>query len=125
MTTTGKNYFTPKELSCSCCGENRFNPATLAKFNELRGLVGKSLPMSSGYRCPAYNTARGYTQTHATGQAGDLYVSGITAFLVNKYAAQVGFTGIGVRQKGSSRIIHLDDLHANLPSRPRPHIWSY
>lgn len=124
MTKT-KNYFSTKELSCPCCGVNKFSLATLAKFNNLRELVGESLIMSSGYRCEAYNKSKGWTQTHATGQAGDLCVTHITAYLVNKFAVTAGFTGIGISQKGRKRFIHLDDLGAMLPKRPRPHIWSY
>lgn len=120
-----KNYFTEEELSCPCCGVNGFNPETLKRFNVLRELLGEALPMTSGYRCGAYNKARGWTQTHATGQAGDLGVSHITAYLVIKEAPKLGFTGIGVKQKGNRRCIHLDDLPAMLPDRPRPHIWSY
>ena len=81
--------------------------------------------MTSGYRCEAYNTKRGWTQTHATGQAGDLEVSHKVAFRVAKYAFSVGFTGMGISQKGKKRFIHLDDLVEMLPKRPRPHLWSY
>ncbi len=118
------SYFTEEELSCPCCGGSEFNQATLAKFNELRELVGEALPMSSGYRCPDYNTIRGFTQTHSTGQAGDLAVSHRLAYLIVSYALECGFTGIGVSQKGQGRFIHLDDLE-QADKRPRPHIWSY
>lgn len=119
-----QNYFTEKEQSCPCCGENRFNPHTLKRFNALRHFLGFSMQMTSGYRCEAYNTAKGYTQTHATGQAGDIACTHWQAFMINKHHARFGFTGIGIRQKGSSRFIHLDDL-GEVPGRPRPHIWSY
>jgi hypothetical protein len=33
----------------------------------------------------------------------------------------MGFTGIGVQQKGSRRFIHLDVLQ----NPPRPNVWSY
>lgn len=118
------NYFA-NETPCPCCGTNRFDHLTLKKFNLLREIVGFPLVMSSGYRCEAYNTKKGYTQTHATGQAGDLAVSHEVAFLVLKFAIQIGFTGIGVSQKGKTRFIHLDDLVRKLPERPRPHVWSY
>lgn len=120
-----KNYFSERELSCPCCGVNGFKPETLARFNALREEVGEALPMTSGYRCAAYNTACGFTQTHATGQAGDLGVSYITAFYVLKEAPKLGFTGIGIKQKGDKRFIHLDDLSPIPATRPRPHIWSY
>lgn len=121
-----KNYFTEEELSCPCCGENKFSEETLKKFNKLRHDLGRPLPMSSGYRCEAYNALKGYTQTHATGQAGDLNVSHELAFDIVALASDYGFTGVGVSQKGNvkGRFIHLDDLPA-ANSRPRPHIWSY
>lgn len=120
-----KNYFTEDELSCPCCGENKFNPETLVKFNMLREACGFALPMTSGYRCPAYNEAKGYTQTHSTGQAGDLQVHRTQAYLVLLEAFKLGFTGIGIAQKGdsSTRFIHLDDLSPE--EHPRPTIWSY
>jgi hypothetical protein len=40
-----------------------------------------------------------------------------------KYALNAGFTGIGVKQTGVNRIIHLDTLTA--PDYPRPTVWSY
>ena len=36
----------------------------------------------------------------------------------------VGFTGIGVNQKGGARFLHLDTIESS-PARPRPTIWSY
>lgn len=120
-----ENYFTNEELVCPCCGVNKFSAVTLGKFNKLRESVGEPLVMSSGYRCPAYNKKIGATDTHETGHAGDLEVSHRTAYLVNKYAVVVGFTGIGISQKGNKRFMHLDDLDELLPERPRPHIWSY
>lgn len=121
-----KNYFTEEELSCPCCGVNGFKPATLARWNSFREHLGFPLPMTSGYRCKEYNEFHGYTQTHATGQAGDIQVSYTKAFKVMQSAPLFGFTGIGVSQKGDpkKRFIHLDDLGA-APKRPRPHIWSY
>lgn len=119
-----RNYFTYKELSCPCCGVNGFKPKTLARFNKMRELADFGMPMTSGYRCAAYNTACGYTQTHATGQAGDVAVSHKQADRLLELAYIVGFTGKGVKQKGSKRFLHFDDL-PEAAGRPRPHIWSY
>lgn len=118
------NYFTEEELSCPCCGENKFNLLTLNKFNALREALGFAMIMTSGYRCEAYNTLKGFTQTHATGQAGDIACSHKQAHAINKFHTDFGFTGIGINQKGSKRFIHLDDLE-EAAGRPRPHIWSY
>jgi len=121
---TDKNYFTEEEQSCSCCGENKVNPSTLKRLNTLRAFLGFSLPASSMYRCPAHNKAKGYTQSHATGQCSDIEASHKRAYAIIKAAPSFGFTGIGVKQKGNKRFIHLDDLE-EAPGRPRPHIWSY
>ena len=46
------------------------------------------------------------------------------AYNLLKIAFTVGFTGIGVNQKGGARFLHLDTID-NSPNRPRPTIWSY
>jgi len=117
-------YFTHKELACPCCGENKFNAGTLEKFNAIRKWLGFSMPMTSGYRCEAYNKLKGFTQTHATGQAGDIACSHDQAVQINIEHSNFGFTGIGINQKGKGRFIHLDDLPKAV-GRPRPHLWSY
>ena len=117
-------YFTDKELVCPCCKEYGFNDVTRARLNKLRELVGPII-VNSAYRCAIYNGARGYTQTHATGQAMDIKCSHKQAYRILQEAPSLGFTGIGIKQKGDTRFIHLDDLEEGLPKRPRPHIWSY
>ena len=61
---------------------------------------------------------------HASGYACDIGVRGADALQIVGIALQLGFTGIGVNQKGSGRFIHLDILNST-PQRPRPTIWSY
>lgn len=124
MQTTPKNYFSDDELKCKHCGELKFEDTTRERLNILREKYGKPLSVTSGYRCSEYNDEKGYTQTHASGHAVDLRVSHKDALKVVELAIEVGFTGIGVNQKGSGRFIHLDDL-LEAHNRPRPHIWSY
>lgn len=119
-----ENYFSPEELRCPCCNTYHFVSFTLDKLNELRRTLGFPLPVTSGYRCKKYNEEKGYTQTHSTGQAVDIACSHKQAYEILKHAPAVGFTGIGIKQKGDGRFIHLDDLEAG-EKRPRPHIWSY
>lgn len=119
-----KDYFSDEELKCKHCGELKFNPQTKIRLNALRTALGKPMIISSGYRCSEYNAEKGYTQTHATGQAVDISCSHQDAFNILRLAGEFGFTGIGISQKGSGRFIHLDDLAAN-NKRPRPHVWSY
>lgn len=118
------NYFTEKELSCPCCGVNGFKKGTQRRLNLLREHLGFPMPMTSGFRCEKYNKLKGYTQTHATGQAGDFGLTHKQAFRAMAEAPIYGFTGIGVNQKGKHRFLHLDDLD-EATGRPRPHVWSY
>jgi hypothetical protein len=50
--------------------------------------------------------------------AVDLGVQGAEAVAVLRLALGLGFTGIGVQQKGAGRFLHLD-------LRREPTIWSY
>ena len=119
--------FTPAELACKCgCG---FMPAPdfMARVQRLRDAVGFALPVSSAARCPEHNAKvshTGRTGPHTTGRAIDLKVSHEKAFAVVCEAVRLGFTGIGVNQKGDSRFVHVDDL-PNAPGQPRPTVWSY
>lgn len=117
-------YFSKKELMCSHCQEYHFNKNTLLRLNGLREEFGKPILLSSAYRCKDYNNLRGFTQTHATGQAVDVICDRIDAVKILKLALKYGFTGIGVKQKGEGRFIHLDDLPMS-KTRIRPTIWSY
>ena len=58
---------------------------------------------------------------HASGQAADVACNGQEAYKLLKLALELGFTGIGVNQKGGGRFIHLDTL----TQPPRPNVWSY
>lgn len=99
------------------------------KLQALRDACQMALPVTSGYRSPAHNAAvshTGETGPHTTGRAVDLNVFGFKAFRIMALAPTLGFTGIGLDQKGPSekRIIHLDDLPA-ADGQPRPCVWSY
>jgi zinc D-Ala-D-Ala carboxypeptidase len=120
-------YFKIEEFSCHHCGVNLIDHGFVDKLHELRERVGFPLIVNSGYRCPAYNkmiSDTGETGPHTTGHAVDFKVDRKKAYAVLKMAVLMGFTGIGVAQKGSSRYLHLDDL-LDAPRQPRPTIWSY
>jgi hypothetical protein len=55
---------------------------------------------------------------HATGLAADVAATGTDAFEIVRLGLQLGFTGLGVQQKGTGRFIHLD-------IRKTPMVWSY
>ena len=118
------NYFSNDELRCKHCDEYFFDDQTKLRLNQLRHELGFPITINSGYRCEYYNNQIGATQTHASGQAVDIKIRGEKAYNLIHKAIELGFTGIGIKQKGETRFIHLDDLTEN-EGRPRPWIWSY
>lgn len=96
----------------------------LVKIDELRERCGFPLVITSGYRSPEYNkkvSSTGTTGPHTTGKAADIAVRGQKAHTLLKHALELGFTGIGISQKGQSRFIHLDTIEGTM----RPWVWSY
>jgi zinc D-Ala-D-Ala carboxypeptidase len=122
------NYFKLAEFECHCgCGRVEMDPAFLDKLDALRAHHGQPLTVSSGYRCPSYNakvSTTGPTGPHTTGKAADLLVDRGEAYRVLGIALDMGFTGIGIQQKGHTRYLHLDTV-PDAPGQPRPTIWSY
>jgi zinc D-Ala-D-Ala carboxypeptidase len=120
-------YFERTEFDCSCCRRNEMDGVFLQELDDLRARFGKPLIVSSGYRCPTHNarvSSTGASGPHTTGRAADLRVSRGDALRLLRIALEMGFTGIGLQQKGAVRFIHLDNL-PNAEGQPRPTIWSY
>jgi len=118
-------HFTDAELGCKCgCGG--LPPQDFQDLLEaLRIFHDAPLRISSGYRCPDHNA-----KVSKTGRAGphtkgavDVLVSGERAYELLQDAISLGWTGIGLSQKGphESRFLHLD----RLVDSPRPTVWSY
>lgn len=119
-------YFRLSEFNCSHCGQNHTDFAFIDRLDELRARCGFPLKINSGYRCPDHNAAvskTGRTGPH-TRSAVDLEVDRGRAYIVLREALAMGFSGIGVAQRGESRFIHLDDL-PDAAGQPRPTVWSY
>lgn len=120
-------HFTPDELRCKGTGELVVVEQFLDRLERVRVQLGKPMVITSGYRAPAYNAQVSTTGTegpHTTGRAVDVAIAGVDAFAVVRLAVAMGFTGIGVSQRGDrgGRFIHLDDID---DWRIRPRIWSY
>ena len=103
MGISSKN-FSDKELSCSHCGENKFDQKTLDALQDLREAIGKPLSLSSAYRCSVHNqnvSSSGPDGPHTTGQAVDILCSGKTAHEVLSFAMIRSsiWKGIGISQK--------------------------
>ena len=121
-------HFSRAELQCKCgCGRMEIPAELLRKLEELREAFARPMIVSSGYRCPRHNAAvsnTGNAGPHTMG-AVDIAVAGADAHRLLHLAFLVGFTGIGIKQKGPfpGRFIHLDDLPVSI--HPRPRVWSY
>lgn len=120
-------YFTLSEFACKCCAQAPMDPSFLEEIDELRQRFGKPMVVTSGYRCPKHNavvSSTGANGPHTTGRAADFRVTHADAHRLLRISLEMGFTGIGVQQKGAARFIHIDNL-PNAPSQPRPTVWSY
>lgn len=118
-------YFSPEETGCRCgkCDMTQgMKDHFLIKLDRLRQICGFPIVMSSGYRCPEHEVNP--DGPHGDGLAADLKVEGKQAYIVQQNANILKFRGIGIKQKGEGRFIHVDDAQASL-ERPRPAIWSY
>jgi hypothetical protein len=51
--------FTPKELSCKCCGEYWHDPYSLDLLQKTRNLLGRPLSPTSAHRCRSHNSSVG------------------------------------------------------------------
>ena len=117
--------FSRHEVACQHCGRAEMDEDTCGDYR----ICAK--PMAS--RCVLHlaiavlttrlKLARP-TGAHASGRAVDIAVSRGDAYALMRLAMRMGFTGVGVQQKGDGRFIHLDDLTAK-EGWPRPTVWSY
>ena len=96
------------------------------RLQELRDSYGKPMRITSGYRCPNHpiEAAKSKPGAHASGRAVDVAVSHNEAYILLRLAVRMGFSGIGVQQKGDGRFLHLDDLETK-DGFMRPTVWSY
>lgn len=120
--------FARAEMVCSCgCDRAEMHPAFMDRLQSLRTQYNKPMVVTSGYRCPDYNariSSTGRDGPHTHGRAVDIAVSGNQARNLLGMAISRGFTGLGVKQHGDGRFIHMDDLMDGFAG-PRPWLWSY
>ena len=121
-------YFTEDEMRCKCgCGQVKMAEGFMFKLDSLREAFRAPLVISSGYRCenhPAERNKKSLNGAHLQGRAADIIIARKDGFRLTRLAMTLGFTGIGWKQFGPSRFIHLDDLDDS-QEQPRPAIWSY
>ena len=93
-------HFHLRELECGCgrCGETLVDLDHVARLEALRErLDGRSIEITSGYRCPAHNAAVGGhpASEHMAGVATDIVVGGLPPDQVADAAVEAGFSGLG------------------------------
>jgi len=119
-------YFTSDEMRCSHSGLEQMDEKFMDMLTELRVAYAKPLRVTSAYRDTTHpiEARKAKGGAHTTGKAVDLGVQGQEALKILDIALGIGFTGIGIQQKGSGRFIHLDICDES-DGMNRPTIWSY
>ena len=121
-------YFPNQILASPDTGRHEMDERFMLRLVLLRQELGFPLIVTSAYRSPQHNARVGgrSRSAHMAGRAVDIAISGDKAHRLVRMALLLGFTGIGIRQRGNyrSRYVHVDDLD-KAPGIPRPAIWSY
>ena len=117
--------FSSSEFACPCCGESKMNAKFMERFQTFRTVMDTSISIveGGGYRCEEY--AKSKTSAHGEGRAADPAIKKSLLFKAVNVAMSVGFTGIGIKNKGGKFQLHLDDAEGIPNKRPRPYIWTY
>ena len=104
--------FSEHEFHCRCgCGRAEINPRLVEALQELRDLAARPVRITSGYRCPDHNRAKGgkSRSQHLLGNAVDLAIDGLTLIemfcLADKVAA---FRNGGLGIYPNNGFIHVD-----------------
>lgn len=104
--------FSPSEMRCRKTGRLAISPEFMDIVQDIRSITGIPMAVTSGYRSPEHNAASSHTKRldgpHPDAQAIDIAASRTDAFEIQKAAMMKGFKGIGLKQHGDRRYLHLD-----------------
>ena len=116
--------FSSKEFACPCCGESKMNKAFMEKLQLFREVMDVPMKIAEGggYRCKEYSKTK---SAHGEGRAADPMFSNTLYHKAISVATNLGFTGIGIKNKGGKFQLHLDNAEEIPGKRPRPWIWTY
>ena len=110
--------FKAEEFACPCGCGGKMDENFIILLQELRDSFGKSMIITSGFRCPEYNKKIGGApkSQHLEGKAADIAIlSSADRHQFVKKALELGFTGIGV----AKTFIHVDTRGTT------PMMWTY
>ena len=106
--------FKSTEFDChgsGCCSQTQIDEQLVKYLQKIRDHFGKSVNVSSGYRCATHNKNVGGAtgSRHAKGQAADIYINGVTPAEIAKYAESIGILGIGLYETDADgHFVHVD-----------------
>lgn len=120
-------HFSDLEMRCKCGCGSLPDPAFMAWLEQVRQVYGKPMVVTSGARCEAHNRAVGGEQNsaHCEGMAVDIAIRGAEAMQLVHAALISHVQGIGLKQHGADRFVHLDRAVPIEGIRPRPWIFTY
>ena len=113
-TTSLSKDFKACEFSChgnGCCSTVMIDEKLVTYLQKIRDHFGKSITITSGYRCATHNRNVGGAtgSRHSKGQAADIVVSGVKPAEVAKYAESIGILGIGLYETNKDgHFVHID-----------------
>ena len=92
--------FRAEEFACKCgkCTTALIDDVLVAQLQAIRNHFGKSVNITSGYRCAALNKAVGGdpNSSHMQGMAADIVVSGVKPTAVAQFAESMGIVRVGL-----------------------------
>ena len=96
--------FSVNEMTCKC-GFDRYemDGEFMRMLQTLRDEMHGPLKVSSGFRCEDHNqivSTTGRNGPHTLAKATDILISGERAMVLFEKARQIGFSGIGLSQRG-------------------------
>lgn len=106
--------FRVREFDCNgrgCCDSTRIDSQLVDYLQKIRDHFGKSVNLSSGYRCEKHNgeVANAVSKSrHILGMAADIKVTGVAPAEVAKYAESIGVKGIGLYEGADGNFVHID-----------------
>lgn len=105
--------FRVSEFACkgkSCCSTVKIDEKLVEYLQKIRDHFGKSITITSGYRCATHNKNVGGAtgSRHTKGQAADIVVKGVDPAEVAKYAESIGVLGIGLYGPEDGNFVHID-----------------
>ena len=106
--------FKSTEFDChgsGCCSQTLIDDKLVEYLQKIRNHFGKSVIISSGYRCEKHNRSVGgaTASKHKQGMAADIMVTDVKPAEVAKYAESIGIKGIGLYDTSKDgHFVHID-----------------